>query len=243
MLQPQESSKRRRAVHLLLLLALAFGPYIYSSFFYFVASTRRPDTDAIGQPLDAAALNKLFLFALLCDIFVLGLFVFFLRRQGRRLSDFGLNFHWWDIPLAALISAVAYSVTFLWFAVSETAYNLVAPQTFDPAARNVEFITNQLTLGAVVFVFVNPFYEELLVRAYTMTEVEFLTERTWLAVAASVIIQASYHLYQGPAAVWMMMPTFIIFSLFFAIWKRITPVILAHLYFDLIPVIAYLEQR
>jgi hypothetical protein len=43
-----EPSKRRRAVCLLLLLALAFGPYIYGSFLYLFSDTLGPHTDDAG---------------------------------------------------------------------------------------------------------------------------------------------------------------------------------------------------
>lgn len=237
-------SKRRRAVHLALLSALAFGPYVFVSLLYVLADARGvSDAAAASTPRDAATLNMIFLFTLLFDALVLGVFVFIVRRQGRRLREFGIDFHWWDVPLAALIFCFVYASMFIWYAVSEIAYTLFAGNLFETAPRNIEHFSPGLTLGAVVFVLVNPFYEELLVRAYLMTEVEALTGKAWVAVAASVLVQLSYHLYQGPGAVWMLVPAFALFSVFYAVWKRITPLILAHLYFDLLPLLYYLEQR
>lgn len=62
---------------------------------------------------------------------------------------------------------------------------------------------NGTTFGVlpVLFVLVNPFYEELLVRAFLISEAEVIYRSTALAVCMSVGLQASYHLFQGwPAA-------------------------------------------
>src|SRR5438045_123443 len=43
--------------------------------------------------------------------------------------------------------------------------------------------------GALILVLINPFFEELIVRAYLMTEVKFLTGSATLSIAASVGLQ------------------------------------------------------
>jgi membrane protease YdiL (CAAX protease family) len=86
--------------------------------------------------------------------------------------------------------------------------------------------------SAILLQFLNPFFEELIVRAYLMTEIQFLTGSVTKAVIISTILQTSYHLYQGGAAAISHAATFLIFSIFYAKTNRITPVILAHLYSD-----------
>jgi len=49
----------------------------------------------------------------------------------------------------------------------------------------------------IPFSLLNPFFEELIVRAYLMTEIMDLTGSAMLAIATSVLLQASYHLYYG----------------------------------------------
>ncbi len=50
---------------------------------------------------------------------------------------------------------------------------------------------------AIPFFLQNPFFEELIVRAYLMTEIGELTGSWLLAVLVSSLVQASYHLYYG----------------------------------------------
>ena len=50
---------------------------------------------------------------------------------------------------------------------------------------------------AVPYSLLNPFFEELTVRAYLMSEVQDLTGSMNLAAFLSVVVQFSYHLYYG----------------------------------------------
>jgi membrane protease YdiL (CAAX protease family) len=80
---------------------------------------------------------------------------------------------------------------------------------------------------------VNPFFEELIVRAYTISELIDLGVNRAVATAISVIVQLSYHLYQGAANVVVLAVMFTIFSLYYSRTRRIVPVVLVHLGFDL----------
>jgi membrane protease YdiL (CAAX protease family) len=84
---------------------------------------------------------------------------------------------------------------------------------------------------------VNPFLEELIVRAYLMTEVEYLSGSINLAIILSVLIQASYHYYQGAIAPLVISVGFTIFAFSYAKTRRIMPIILAHMYGDLIALV------
>ena len=80
---------------------------------------------------------------------------------------------------------------------------------------------------------VGPFYEEMIARAFTMTEVEALTGSAGLAVVASVLLQTSYHLYLGLPSALAAGATFLISATYYARFRRITPVILAHALWNL----------
>jgi hypothetical protein len=56
-----------------------------------------------------------------------------------------------------------------------------------------------------------------------------------LAIGVSVAIQISYHLYQGAANVLVLIAVFTLFSIYYAQTRNIVPVIVAHLWMDLIP--------
>ena len=85
----------------------------------------------------------------------------------------------------------------------------------------------------IPFVLLNPFFEELIVRAYLMTEVQDLTGSSALAILVSVIVQFSYHLYYGWAGAISLSFQFLIFALYYARSRNISPVIVAHGLFDI----------
>jgi hypothetical protein len=70
-------------------------------------------------------------------------------------------------------------------------------------------------------------------RAFTMTEVEALTGSTAWAIVASVALQISYHFYQGTANALAAGATFLVSACFYARFRRMTPVILAHEFWNL----------
>jgi len=86
--------------------------------------------------------------------------------------------------------------------------------------------------ATILFQFLNPFFEELIVRAYVMTEIRFLTNSTYKAIVVSTLLQTSYHFYQGGAMALAESASFLVFSIFYAKTNRIAPVILAHMYMD-----------
>jgi membrane protease YdiL (CAAX protease family) len=79
----------------------------------------------------------------------------------------------------------------------------------------------------------NPFFEELIVRAYLMTEVLDLTGSSSLAVALSVAVQFSYHLHYGWVEAISLSFQFLVFALYYALSRRALPVIVAHSLFDI----------
>ncbi|MGB2625739.1 MAG: CPBP family intramembrane glutamic endopeptidase [Candidatus Acidiferrum sp.] len=100
----------------------------------------------------------------------------------------------------------------------------------DSIARNV-FGHPPVVMG-IAFCVVNPFFEELVVRAYLMTEITELTGSTVWAVIVSVVVQFSYHLYYGWAAAISLSFQFLVFALYYAYSRRALPVVLAHGFFD-----------
>jgi membrane protease YdiL (CAAX protease family) len=79
----------------------------------------------------------------------------------------------------------------------------------------------------------NPFFEELIVRAYLMTEVLDLTGSPTLAVALSVALQFAYHLSYSWAAAISLSFQFLIFALYYAFTRRALPIVVAHSLFDI----------
>lgn len=89
----------------------------------------------------------------------------------------------------------------------------------------------------IPFAFLNPFFEELIVRAYLMTEVFALTRSSLLAVIVSVLVQSSYHLYYGWSGAISVSFLFLAFSVYYVRSRRALPIVVAHGIFDLIALI------
>jgi membrane protease YdiL (CAAX protease family) len=113
--------------------------------------------------------------------------------------------------------------------VSLIRHALSIPLAVGPTAKQ---IFGRPTWITIPFYFVNPIFEELIVRAYAMAEIGELTGSWKIAAVASALIQASYHLYYGWVTATAIFFQFLIFSLYFARARKATPVIVAHAAFD-----------
>ncbi|MBU7320510.1 CPBP family intramembrane glutamic endopeptidase [Paenibacillus oleatilyticus] len=165
-----------------------------------------------------------FIYSILWETLSLSLLYFVLRRQGRSLKDIGFQFRKTDIFHGVLLYLVLYFVVII--AVTISPSFLQAPQ-------NVDFLRTKMTVSYFAFIVINAFFEELIVRAYTMTELSFLIKKEELTVLASTIIQTSYHLYQGLIPALYTGIIFFVFSIYFVKTRKIVPVIMVHLILDL----------
>ena len=85
----------------------------------------------------------------------------------------------------------------------------------------------------IPYLLVNAFHEELIVRAYLMTEIITLTgSKTW-AVILSIGFQCIYHLYYGWLGALSLAFMFLPFAIYFAITRRSLPIVVAHGLYDL----------
>lgn len=168
----------------------------------------------------------------------LGLVWYLLLRRGKSFADLGLTLkpEFKDIAKniglsilllvgGSLLGMGAYAALF---------YSGLTTISHHEASRHVH---NYLFGGGIywstrLFQIVNPFNEELIVRAYLMTQVKQLTNSAAKAVFISTVLQTSYHLYQGAPMALMHGATFLLWSIFYAKTNRITPIVLAHLYAD-----------
>jgi len=81
---------------------------------------------------------------------------------------------------------------------------------------------------------VNPFAEEFFMRGFLQTRLKQAGWKWLIAVLASVSLQTSYHLYQGTLACLSVAPPFLVFALYYQANRRLWPVIVAHLIWDLL---------
>lgn len=214
------SDKRLRWFELTLVLLLTIGGSIASAIAILI----------YGPAVASPPSNLRWIASGFHELLGLVLLGYVLRRHGRRFRDIGLGWSRRDIPAAAAVTLVAYVVyrsigRSLWL----LHYSLFG--TF-PHAVTTRVLFGHASYFMLLQMLVNPFYEELLVRAYLMTEVIELTGSTTLAVFLSVVVQTSYHLYYGWWTALALGFQFLVLSLYFARWRRALPLAIAHWYFD-----------
>ena len=165
---------------------------------------------------------------------------YLLWRQGRRPSEIGLMFRLSDIPLSFGIAIVAYiGYVAVFFVLPRTA--TVGDGMAEGPAALQGLLSSQVSL-LVGLALVNPIFEEVVVRAYPMIDLEHLTGSRIVAVVVSAGVQGYCHLYQGWRGAVALTAMFIIFSVFFVYSGRAVPIILAHLYFDALGIYLLFRQ-
>jgi membrane protease YdiL (CAAX protease family) len=175
------------------------------------------------------------------DVLCLGLLYLILLNQKRSLESIGFS-------ASATLSDVLHSVVLFFAALLCTAvvYQLTAIVYVLLLRKPLLLWDGSAALSGtgssilpVVFVLLNPFFEELLVRGYLMTEIEELFHRPRLALVASVVLQTTYHLYQGFPNACALAAGFTCLAIYFSRTRRLLPVVLTHLYFDVIALLVY----
>jgi membrane protease YdiL (CAAX protease family) len=150
------------------------------------------------------------------------LVAYVLARRQRSLAEIGLTFRWSDVLW----------VFPLWFGceIGRMLLNLLRARMLTASPHAVVLSARWLEWLAVI---PDAAREELVVRAFLMTEIEELTGHMGLAIVASVGLQTLYHLYQGTPAALVHIGIFLVSALFYAATRRITPIILVHALFNL----------
>jgi membrane protease YdiL (CAAX protease family) len=141
-----------------------------------------------------------------------------------------------------LLTLAAYVLTLILQLGLSMVYYFVARKTLDSTPQNIESFKANFSIFYLLFILINPFFEEIIARAYVMSEVKDLFGKTSLAIIVSVGLQTSYHLYQGWSSAIILFSGFLIFSLYYAESRRVMPVILAHFYFDLLAFLTYVKN-
>lgn len=222
-------SNAHRWVDLGLILAVIFADHILGSIYVAFHPT-------------APSYSNMRLFTGICDETIgLLLFVVLFKRQGRRLQDIGLSFQWTDLPKAlGLVVAAVVAMWTTWFVVTYgwLLITLRFPQS--PNTRAM-FSTSSLWLF-LPFLLLNPFFEEILVRGYLMTELIDLRKSVLLATVASILVQTSYHLYYGVAGAMVVGSGLTVLAIYFAKSRRLMPVILAHMLWDSTALLGFVHR-
>jgi uncharacterized membrane protein YhaH (DUF805 family)/membrane protease YdiL (CAAX protease family) len=213
--------KRQRWFEVCLVLLAAFGSSIlYSLYLLKDGPSAMPHissaTWSIGIVQEATAL------------LLLG---YVLSRRGLGFSSLGFRWSLRSLGVGVLVTGLSYAAYALGFTLIHVFhYSIYRSLATGPIPN--DFFAHPSAV-AILYSLLNPFFEELIVRAYLMTEVIDLTGSSTLAVALSVAVQFSYHLYYGWAGAISLSFLFLVFALYYVRTRSALPVIIAHGFFDL----------
>lgn len=215
------SSNAVRWLELSLVLVIAFGNSIVFS--TGILGSQSPQSQFQGVRWIAAFIH---------EASALSLVGYVLYRRRLRFADLGLRSSWLDFWPAILVTVASY----LAYAVGYEVIHRVHQAIFGLASSGMSAkeVFGHPSIASILLVLLNPFFEELIVRAYLMTEVGELTGSWLLAAVVSVLFQTSYHLYYGWELALSLGCQFAVFAAYYAITRKITPVILSHAIFDVI---------
>jgi hypothetical protein len=220
-------------LELVLICGLAIGPNLLKSVMIVMGS----DVPTVESGAQASALS--WTYKVVQNTLILLLLWYVLLRRSKSLADIGMSFRWqdllWSIGLfmgGSFIHHYIYKILIL---------TGVATASYSSVHANVDNYLFGGGISGVIFlaVLVNPFFEELVQRAYLMTMLKQLTRSVLVAVLISTFIQTFAHLYQGMPAMLALSGTFLFFSIYFAMTNRIWPILLAHLYGDAASILYY----
>jgi membrane protease YdiL (CAAX protease family) len=222
-IQPEISTeeKRRRWFELFLVLALSLGTALLNSFYLL--------KNAPVVALRMSAVRSLYGFA--HESLSLLLLAYVLSRRNLGLRDLGLRWSIRDVVPSIVVTVLAVLSYFAGAVILQALhYEMYGVISRGPKAS--QFFSSP-TIWALPFTLLNPFFEELIVRAYVMTEIKELTGSTTKAIAFSVLLQASYHLYYGWLGAITLAFLFMVFAIYYSRSRRALPIIVAHAIFDL----------
>jgi len=163
-----------------------------------------------------------------------------LSRRHLRFKDLGFRWSWRDLGVGLLVAGISYAA-YIGGALFVQVFHFAVYGTRAVGPNSNDFFAHP-TLAIIPFMLLNPFFEELIVRAYLMTEILELTGSSALAVAVSVAVQFSYHLYYGWVGATTLAFVFLSFSFYYIRSRRALPIVVAHGFFDLLSMVRLLTR-
>ena len=214
--------RRRRLLALGVVLSVSLSGFIVTSFHSLFSVTTTGDPNH-GQ--------FRLLALLITEITSLLLLWFILSGQGRSWQDIGWKPKWEDILYGIGLIIATRIANFLVNMCFQLTYRSFTGHYLQ--ARSFHSVLDSgISALSILLILVNPFFEELIVRAYTMSEVVGLGGSRTMAILVSVLLQMSYHSYQGLLRGIGVATSFALAAIFFSQTRRIAPVIFTHFYFD-----------
>jgi len=220
--EPLRASGRLRWFELVLLLSIALSSSIFSSLHILIT----------GQVITFYSPDSRWALSLFHEVTVLLLLGYILSRRKIRFADLGLRWSLGDLKSGLGLAIGSYCAYFTAYIFVHAIHHAIFGVAHSGITAQAAF--GHAGISAVPFVLVNPFFEELIVRAYLMTEIKELTGSATLSAALSVVVQTAYHLYCGWERALSLGFLFLVFAVYYSRTRKATPIIVAHGAHDLI---------
>jgi len=223
------------AVELFVVLSLSFLPSAADSLISLLSAPLAGTSVALFANVQLAHQLVDILFALAPVALVL----YLVARNGEALAPFGLDTGSLAADaavaagLAAVVSAVGLGIYLAALALRVNRFVIPVP----PLGH--WWTVPVLVLGAAQA----GLLEEIVVNAYAIRRLEQIGASAPVAVAASAILRASYHLYQGWGGFAGNLALGVLFGALFVRWRRMWAFVLAHAAVDVLAGVAYVLYR
>jgi membrane protease YdiL (CAAX protease family) len=155
-----------------------------------------------------------------------------LSRRGMRIRDLGLRWSIRDVGYGVVVTIASYWAYAFGYFYIRLIHNAMFGSA--PSGATSRQMFGHPSFMALPFILLNTFFEELIVRAYLMTEIKDLTGSWVLSIVISTFVQFSYHLYYGWVLALSLSVQFLVFAIYYAATRKATPIVVAHGIFDLL---------
>ena len=145
------------------------------------------------------------------------------RIRGWSWPSFGLQPAWRSTGAGILLCLAAGSAICVSVLLADAILPGVAQ--FLPVASHVSLALVLLTSA------INPVFEETIETGYFVQSLQ--RYGMWSAVLASALFRAFLHVYQGVNAIVVVFPIGLVFGFVYWRWRRLWPLVVAHMLFDL----------
>lgn len=177
--------------------------------------------------------------SILFELTALGVLWWVLRSQMRSWRSLGLHMSGKFVLHSIGLFIVAYAIYYLTYVSMWYGAYFLTGMPLTISTQTLTFLQEGTSWIWWVYIFINPWFEELLIHAYAMTELTVYRFATWSITLCSVGIQTGYHLYQGSLFAVLESGLFLVFALYYHRTRQALPIVLAHGYFDIMGFLAY----
>jgi len=217
----------RRTIHGEILVVLALS--VLASAAYAIVSLA--SAPLRGTVVESASQNPLFANQLIGFIFGLApvaLVIHLLHRDGETVGAIGMDADGIGrdlvrgVLLFAVVGSIGYAIYILAVRFGVNRFVVPAP----PPGHWWTWPTVMMNAAGAAFL------EEIVVLAYLITRLRQLDWAPWAIIAASALLRASYHLYQGWGGFAGNLLMGVLFAFLYLRWRRAWPFVVCHFLLD-----------